>query len=87
MFVNGSGFYRGPSKDASYQASDKLALWFQRKDGKSSHCLWQGELKRQMFWEYFSVNGFTLHPIASVQEHNQVKYYMGVSHSSNIRQE
>ena len=53
--------YRGPSIDASYQISDELALWFQRRrlkcekltddgrrtpsDSKSSHCLWQGELK------------------------------------------
>ena len=54
--------YRGPSTDASYQISDQLALRFQRRrlkcekladdrrrtpsDGKSSHCLWQCELKR-----------------------------------------
>ena len=54
--------YRGPSIDASYQVSDQLALWFQRRrlkcekltddrqtdaisDGKTSCCLWQGELK------------------------------------------
>jgi hypothetical protein len=53
--------YREPSIDASYQISDQLALRFQRRrlkcekltddgqrtpsDGKSSHCLWQGELK------------------------------------------
>ena len=56
-----SNLYRGPSIDASYQVSDQLALRFQRKrlkcekltdngrrtpsDGKSSLCLWQGELK------------------------------------------
>jgi hypothetical protein len=51
--------YRGPSIDATYQASVHLAEGFQRRrlkceklrrrtpsDGKSSHCLWQGELKR-----------------------------------------
>jgi len=54
-------FYRGPSIDASYQVSVHLAEGFQRRrlkcekltddgrwmpsDGKSSHCLWQGELK------------------------------------------
>jgi hypothetical protein len=52
--------YRGPSKDASYQVSVHLAKRFQRRlkcekltdnrrrmpsDGKSSLCLWQGELK------------------------------------------
>ena len=53
--------YRGPSIDASYQVSVHLVKWFQRRrlkcekltddrrrtpsDGKSSHCLWQGELK------------------------------------------
>jgi hypothetical protein len=53
--------YREPSKDASYQVSVHLAKGFQRRrlkcekltddglrmpsDGKSSHCLWQGELK------------------------------------------
>jgi hypothetical protein len=56
-----SNIYRGFSIDASYQASDQLALQFQRRklkcekltddrrrtpsDGKSSHYLWQGELK------------------------------------------
>ena len=54
--------YRGPSIDASYQVSAHLAEGFQRRrlkcekltdnrrrtpsDGKSSHCLWQGELTR-----------------------------------------
>jgi hypothetical protein len=53
--------YRGPSIDASYQVSINLAEGFQRRrlkcekltndgrltpsDGKSSLCLWQGELK------------------------------------------
>jgi hypothetical protein len=53
--------YRGPSIDASYQVSVHLAKGFQRRrlkcekltnarrrtssDDKSSHCLWQGELK------------------------------------------
>ena len=57
-----SNLYRGPSIDASYQVSDQLALRFQRRrlkceklmddrrrmpsDGKSSPCLWQGELKK-----------------------------------------
>jgi hypothetical protein len=56
-----SNLYREPSIDASYQISYQLALRFQRRrlkceklthdrrrtpsDGKSSHCLWQGELK------------------------------------------
>ena len=56
-----SNHYRGPSIDASYQVSDHLAEGFQRRrlkcekltddrrwtpsDGKSSLCLWQGELK------------------------------------------
>ena len=55
-----SNLYRGPSIDASYQVSVQLAKGFQRRrlkcekltddgrrmpsDGKSSHCLWQGEL-------------------------------------------
>ena len=54
--------YNGPSIDASYQVSVHLAEGFQRRrlkcekltddgqqtssDGKCSHCLWQGELKR-----------------------------------------
>jgi hypothetical protein len=54
-------FYRGPSIDASYQVSVHLVQGFQRRklkcekltndrrrtpsDGKSSRCLWQGELK------------------------------------------
>jgi hypothetical protein len=56
-----SSLYKGPSIDASYQVSVHLAEGFQRRrlkcekltddgrrtpsDGKSSHCLWQGELK------------------------------------------
>ena len=60
-----NSLYRRPSIDASYQISDQLALWFQSRrlkcekltddgrwtpsDGKSSHCLWQGELKRSHF--------------------------------------
>ena len=55
--------YRGPSIDASYNVSVHLAKGFQRRrskcekltddrrrtpsDGKSSRCLWQGELKKQ----------------------------------------
>ena len=55
-----SSLYRGPSIDAPYQVSIHLAKGFQRRrlkceklmddrrqmpsDGKSSHCLWQGEL-------------------------------------------
>ena len=55
-----SNLYRGPSIDASYPVSVHLAKGFQRRrlkceklmndrrqtpsDGKSSHCLWQGEL-------------------------------------------
>jgi len=57
-----SNRYKGPSIDASYQASVYLGERFQRRrlkcekltddgrrtpsDGKNSHCLWQGELKR-----------------------------------------
>jgi hypothetical protein len=59
-----SNLYRGPSIDASYQVSVHLAEGFQRRrlkcekltddgsqtpsDGKSSHCLWQGELKKSI---------------------------------------
>ena len=58
-----SNLYRGPSIGASYQVSVHIAEGFQRRrlkcekltdnrrrtpsDGKSSHCLWQGELKNQ----------------------------------------
>ena len=57
-----SNLYRGPSIDASYQVSVHLAEGFHRRlkyekltddgrwtpsDGKSSHRLWQGELKRK----------------------------------------
>ena len=60
-----SNLYRGPSIDASYQVSVHLAEGFQKRrlkcekltddgrwtpsDGKSSHCLWQGELKKTTF--------------------------------------
>ena len=36
-----SNLYRGPSIDASYQVNGRQTA----SDGKSSHCLWQGELK------------------------------------------
>jgi hypothetical protein len=61
-------FYRGPSIDASYHVSVYLAEGFQRRrlkcekltddrrrmpsDGKSSHCLWQGELKNNSYYFY-----------------------------------
>jgi hypothetical protein len=57
-----SNFKREPSIDASHQVSLHLSEGFQRRrlkcekltddrrrttsDGKSSHCLWQGELKK-----------------------------------------
>jgi hypothetical protein len=57
-----SNLNRGPSIDASYKVSVHLAEGFQRRrlkcekltddrrrmpsDGKNSHCLWQGELKK-----------------------------------------
>jgi hypothetical protein len=57
-----SNLYRGPSIDVSYQVSVHLAEGFQMRrlkcekltddgrltpsDGKSSHCLWQGELRK-----------------------------------------
>jgi hypothetical protein len=59
-----SNLYKEPSIDASYQVSVHLAEGFQRRrlkceklingqwttgDGKSSHCLWQGELKKVTF--------------------------------------
>ena len=60
-----SNRYRGPSIDASYQVSVHLAEGFQRRrlkceklteyrrqmpsDGKSSICLWQGELKSVVY--------------------------------------
>ena len=56
-----SNLYRGPSKDAFYQVSvhltkgvseEKINMWKVNgrrtpNDGKSSHCLWQGELKTE----------------------------------------
>ena len=70
-------FHRGHSIDASYQVSVYLAKGFQRRlkckklmdnrrqkpsDGKSSHNLWQGELKRILKCEYlhvmYSINMF-----------------------------
>jgi hypothetical protein len=58
-----SNLYRGPSIDDSYQVSVHLAEGFQWRikcekltdnrwrtpsDGKSSHCLWQDELKKSV---------------------------------------
>jgi hypothetical protein len=57
-----SNLYRGPAIDASYQVSVHLTEGFQRRrlkcekltddrtpsDGKSSLCLWQGELKKKI---------------------------------------
>ena len=58
-----SNLYRGPSIDASYQVLVHLAEGFPRRrckkltddrqrtpsDGKGSRCLWQGELKKNVF--------------------------------------
>ena len=64
---------RGPSIDASCQVSVHLAEGFQRRrlkcekltdrrrtpsDGKSSHCLWQGELKMYSFY-FISLYNFS----------------------------
>ena len=70
-----SNLYRGPSIDASYQVSVHLAERFQRRrlkcekltDGKSSHCLWQGELKKNMSSD-FEV-GFTEYKITNIPWH------------------
>ena len=69
-----SNLYRGPSIDASYQVSVHLAQWFQRRrlkcekltddrrrmpsDGKSSRCLWQGELKmaNDNYFDFYGAN-------------------------------
>jgi hypothetical protein len=76
-----SKFYRGLSIYASYLVSVHLAMGFQRRrlkceklteerrrtpgDGKSSHCLWQGELKKvgANTVSYKSLTTFTIHYI------------------------
>ena len=84
--------YKEPSIDASYQVSVHLAEGFQRRrlkceklttpsDGKSSHCLWQGELK--MFWHskhdkdcvtpcHFHSDALSI--VITVQIHNALLY-------------
>ena len=53
-----SNLYKGPSIDASYQVSEeKIKMWKVNRrrmpsDGKSSHCLWQGELKMSYFYAH-----------------------------------
>jgi hypothetical protein len=72
---------RGPSIDASYQVSVHLAEGFQRRrfkcekltddrrrtpsDSKSSHCLWQGELKRKGDEIVITTNGGYLWPFVT----------------------
>jgi hypothetical protein len=67
-----SNIYREPSIDASYQVSVHLAKQFQRRrlkcekltddrrrtssDGKSSRCLWQGEIKRGYIYIYLYIS-------------------------------
>ena len=92
-----SNLYRGPSIDASYQVSVHLAKVFQRgrlkcekltddgqrtpSDGKSSRCLWQGELKRYSntlypFYEKFllpKVNSFNKFIFIFIVHHQQKK--------------
>ena len=65
-----SNLYRGPFIDASYHVSVHLTEGFERRrlkcekltddgrrmpsDGKSSHCLWQGELKsNKTIWMFY----------------------------------
>ena len=80
-----SNLYRGPSIDASYHVSVHLGNRFQRRrlkcekltedrrwtpsDGKSSHCLWQGDLKTNQnknlispFLFIFKLNIFDMSP-------------------------
>ena len=59
-----SNLYKEPSIDASYQVSvhlaegvseEKIKMWKVNgrqtpSDGKSSHCLWQGELIKEIRW-------------------------------------
>jgi hypothetical protein len=59
-----SNLYKGPSIDASYQVSvhlagseEKIKMWkvnrrWTPSDGKSSLCLWQGELKNWMLFSF-----------------------------------
>ena len=72
-----SNLYRGPTIDASYQVSVHLVEGFQRRrlkcekltddrrrtpsDGKSSHCLWQGELKMKLSTDSDAVKIETFH--------------------------
>ena len=72
-----SNLYRGPSIDASQQVSVHLAKLFQRRrlkcekltddrrqmpsDGKSSHCLWQGELIIKTIIFVFSASPLSMH--------------------------
>jgi hypothetical protein len=64
-----SNLYRGPSIDASYQVSVHLVKRFRRRrlkcekltddKCKSSHCLWQGQLKmliRKLFTRQMIIN-------------------------------
>ena len=80
-----SNLHRGPSIDASYHVSVHLGNGFQRRrlkcekltddrrrtpsDGKSSHCLWQGDLKTNQnknlispFFFLFKLNIFDMSP-------------------------
>ena len=75
-----SNLYREPSKDLPYQVSVHLADGFQRRrskceqltenrtrtprDGKSSLCLWQGELKIHKLSR--KIYGITIHILANV---------------------
>ena len=65
MFVDGSGqneqslertFHRCflPSFTSFGRAvsEEKIKMWKVNSDGKSSHCLWQGELKNQWYYIY-----------------------------------
>jgi hypothetical protein len=71
-----SNLYRGPSIDASYQVSVNMAEGFQRRrlkcekltddrrrmpsDDKSSHCLWQGELKMKLSRKVITHSSFAV---------------------------
>ena len=88
-----SNLYRGPSIDASYQVSVHLAEGFQRRrlkcekltddrrrtpsDGKSSHCLWQGELKMKLKLDWSMPKHRTWSPEVKVRT---VVCYLYMSH-------
>ena len=86
-----SNLYRGHSIDASYQVSvhlaeEKIKMWKvngrrMSSDGKSSHCLWQGELKIKLWSSHISE---TIKATTNMLQYSRQELFKGIQKLQQI---